>query len=183
MPDADFDEAAWRERLETFREEKEAYLLEDPDSPLTDGAPPINALRWFPLDPDYRVVARYQTAQTEETVTLETSAGPDRKYDRVATFGFTLGGDHHVLTGYRAEGQESLFVPFTDETNGSETPGIGRYLDIDPGDASVGDDVILEFNLAQLPYAAYSDYYASTLPPDENHISTPVRAGERLPER
>lgn len=182
MPEPDLDEAAWRDRLESFRQEKEAFLVDDPESPFAavDDAP--TSLTWFPLDPEYRVLARYQPVQESETVTLESTTGPARKYERVATFGVTIDGDHHVLTGYRYEGQDSIFVPFTDETNGDETPEIGRYLDVDAGDASIGDDVVLEFNLAQLPYAAYSDHYASTKPPENNHVDAAVRAGERYPD-
>lgn len=179
MPEVDFDEDAWRDRMESFRREKEEFLLSNPESPLADIETDFEGLRWFSLDPTYRVIARYQPAQSRETVTLSTTKGPARKYERVATFGFTLAGDHHVLTGYRAEAHETLFVPFTDETNGNETPEAGRYLDVDPGDAEIGDDVIIEFNLAQVPYAAYSDHYASTVPPEENHVSAAIRAGER----
>ena len=181
MPEADFDEDAWRDRLESFRREKESYLLTDPESPLADDADTIEGLQWYPLDPDYRVVARFQPVQSPETVTLSTTKGPSRKYDRVATFGFTLGGDHHVLTGYQTETEETLFVPFTDETNGNGSPRVGRYLDVDPGDAGIGDDVVLEFNLAQAPFTAYSEHYASTVPPEENHVSVEIRAGERTP--
>lgn len=181
MPETDLDEDAWRDRMESFRRQKETFLLSDPDSPLADVPIDFDDLRWFSLDPDYRIVARYQPAQTRETETLATTKGPARKYERVATFGFTLDGDHHVLTGYQAEGEESLFVPFTDETNGNESPEVGRYLDVDPGDADIGDEVVLEFNLAQVPYAGYSDHYASTVPPEENHVPAAIRAGERTP--
>lgn len=181
MAEPDLDEDDWRDRIESFRREKEAFLFTDPGSPLSDVPTRFDELEWFPLDLDYRVVARFQPAQTRETETLSSTKGPERKYERVATFGFTLDGDHHVLTGYQVEGEDTLFVPFTDETNGNETPEFGRYLDVDPGDADIGDDVVLEFNLAQVPYAAYSDHYASTVPSDENHVPTAIRAGERTP--
>lgn len=181
MPEADLDEDAWRARLTTFRREKERALLDAPDSPLADADLDVDALAWFPLDPTFRVVARYQPVQTPAEVTLPSTTGPAREYHRTATFGFTLGGEHHVLTGYQHESQQSLFVPFTDETNGDETPPIGRYLDVDPGDADIGDDVVLEFNLANLPFAAYSERYGSTIPPDENRLTVEVRAGERTP--
>lgn len=183
MAETSFDEAAWRERMENFRREKEAFLLESPDSPITDVADDLPALAWFPLEPSFRVVSRYQPATTREEVSLATTSGPDRSYERVATFGFTLDDAHHVLTGYRAPGQATIFVPFADGTAGASTPETGRYLDVDPRDAGVGDDVVLEFNLAQLPFAAYSDRYASTLPPRENRLDVAVAAGERSPER
>lgn len=183
MAEPDFDEAAWRERVSAFRREKEDYLLRSADSPLADVDHDVASLSWFPLDPSFRVIARYQPARDPESVALSTTKGPDRPYDRVATFGFTVIGDHHVLTGYRATGTETVFVPFSDGTNGERTPSIGRYLDVDPGDADTGDEVVLDFNLAQVPYAAYTSTYASTLPPDENHVRAPIQAGEREPDR
>lgn len=180
MPESDFDEVAWRERLEAFRREKATHLLEGANSPIADVTGTFE-LSWFPLDPAYRVVARYQPVETVETVALASTTGPDRSFERRATFGFTLRGGHHVLTGYRAEGQSTLFVPFTDETAGEETPAVGRYLDVDPGEAGMGDDVVLEFNLAQVPFAAYSERYVSVVPPARNHVSAAIRAGEREP--
>lgn len=181
MAEPDLDEESWRDRIASFRREKEVFLLSNQESPLSDVPTRFDELAWFPLDLEYRVVARFQPAQSRETETLSSTKGPARKYERVATFGFTIDGDHHVLTGYQVEGEDTLFVPFTDETNGNETPEFGRYLDVDTGDAGTGDDVVLEFNLAQVPYAAYSDEYTSTVPPDENHVSVAIRAGERTP--
>lgn len=181
MTETDLDEDAWRDRMESFRREKEAFLLSDPDSPLSDVPTRFDKLEWFSLDLEYRIVARFQPVQSRERETISSTKGPARKYERVATFGFTLDGDHHVLNGYQVEGEDTLFVPFTDETNGNETPEFGRYLDVDPGEAEIGDDVVLEFNLAQVPYAAYSDHYASTVPPEENHVAAAIRAGERTP--
>lgn len=182
MHEPDFDADAWRERLTSFRRKKEAALFDDPNTPLGDVATAFDGIAYYDLDPAFRVVARYQPVQTTEEVALPSTRGPDRKYERVATFGFTLDGNHNVLTGYRVEGQDTIFVPFTDETTGDETPETGRYLDVDPGDADVGDDVVLEFNLAQLPFAAYSDDYASTKPPEDNHVPAAIRAGERRPQ-
>lgn len=181
MPESDLDVDAWRDRLTSFRHEKEAALLDDPNTPLGDPDTAPDGITFYDLDPSFRVVARYQPVQTTEEVALSSTRGPDRKYERAATFGFTLDDDHHVLTGYRAEGQDTIFVPFTDETTGIETPETGRYLDVDPGDAGVGDNVALEFNLAQLPFAAYSENYASTVPPEDNHVPVAIRAGERQP--
>lgn len=181
MPEAAFDEDAWRDRLETYRREKAVLLLERPDSPLGTATEEIEALEWYPLDPRFRVVSRFQPVHAVEEVSLSRTKGPDRTYERVATFGFTLSSGNHVLTGYRATGQETTFVPFTDETTGDDTPATGRYLDVDTGEADAGDEVVLEFNLAQLPFAAYSDRFASTLPPEENHVGVEIQAGEKRP--
>lgn len=181
--DDDFDEAAWRERVIDHREEKDEFLATHDQSPIPpDDRATFDSLDYFDVDAEYRVVARYSEAEDAEPVELETTQGPPATYQRVAVLGFTLDGDHHTLEAYRVEGEDTLFVPFTDATNGGETYHRGRYLDVDPGDAETGDDVVLDFNLAYNPFCAYSDNFACALPPAENDLPVAVRAGERATE-
>lgn len=177
----DFDEAPWRDRLQSHRVEKDEFLATHDQSPIPPsdrGA--FDGLDYFDLDPDYRVVARYSDARSR-TEKLESTRGPPAEYERAAVLGFSLEGDHHTLAAYQVEGAETLFVPFADETNGEETYHRGRYLDVDVDvdDAETGDDVVLDFNLAYNPFCAYSDNFACALPPRENHLDVPVRAGEK----
>jgi uncharacterized protein (DUF1684 family) len=175
-----FDEGAWRDRVRRHRAEKDTFLADHDHSPIPpEDRESFDGLNYYDIDPDCRVVARFSRADTPETVELDTSRGPSAEYDRVAVFGFDLHGDHHTLDAFRVEGEETLFVPFADETNGEETYHWGRYLDVDVEDADTGDDITLDFNLAYNPFCAYSDNFACALPPTENRLSVPVRAGER----
>lgn len=179
--DPDFDEHAWRERLRDHRAEKDEFLASHPQSPIPPGErEDFSGLRYFDLDPEYRVVARFERAHSPETVDLESTRGPAQPYDRVGVFGFELGGDHHTLVAFRVAGTESLFVPFADETSGDETYKRGRYLDVDAVDAEGRDSVVLDFNLAYSPFCAYDDNFSCAVPPTENDLETPVRAGERI---
>ena len=79
-----------------------------------------------------------------------------------------------------------VFLPFRDDTSGSETFGGGRYLldtikGADLGRASDGR-VILDFNFAYNPSCAYSDQWTCPLAPRENTLPSPVRGGERSRE-
>lgn len=182
MPESDFDEAAWRERVEEFREEKDEFFADHPQSPIPpEQREAFEGLNYYDLDPDYRVLARLQWVETPETVALQMTKGEAAGYERVATLGFTLHGDHHVLDGFRAEGMESLFVPFADETNGDTTYDIGRYLELDVTEeaADTGDEVVLDFNVAYAPFCAYSETYACPLPPERNHLDVRIEAGEK----
>lgn len=181
MPDDDFDEAAWRERIRAHREAKDRHFASAADSPIPgDEREEFDGLSYFPLDPDVRVVARVAFAAEPEPVALPATRGPAVEYERAATVGFRLGGDHHVLTAVRAAGQSDLLVPFTDATNGSETAAIGRYVSLDAADVADGDPVVLDFNLAYHPFSVYDGGYVAALPPEGNELSLPVRAGERL---
>lgn len=178
--EAAFDEAAWRERVREHRAEKDEFFAEHPQSPIPpEDREAFDGLAYFEPDPDYRVVARFGRAQTPEPVSLETTQGPPAEYDRVGVLGFTLDGEHRTLEAFRVEGEDSLFVPFADETNGDETYHRGRYLDVDAADAEQGDDVVVDFNLAYNPFCAYGDQFSCALPPAENRLDTAVRAGEQ----
>ncbi|GEM_PF-4840264 len=74
------------------------------------------------------------------------------------------------------QNDSSLFLPFYDRTNGTETYGGGRYLELPYAEGPI----TVDFNYATHPYCAYSDRYSCMLPPSENQIPVAVRAGERL---
>ncbi len=77
---------------------------------------------------------------------------------------------------YQDARQGHLFLPFTDSTSGTDTYGTGRYLDpvlLEDGRVSV------DLNYAYNPYCAYNDHWSCPIPPAENHLSVPIRAGEK----
>ena len=67
-----------------------------------------------------------------------------------------------------------LFLHFTDKTNGSETYGGGRFLDLRIPE---GNTLVLDFNKAYNPYCAYNNGYSCPIPPKENKLKVAVRAG------
>lgn len=70
----------------------------------------------------------------------------------------------------------SLFIPFRDQTSGQETYGSGRYIDLAENTSGI---YTLDFNRAYNPYCAYNDTYSCPLPPAENTLAVPIRAGEK----
>jgi uncharacterized protein (DUF1684 family) len=75
-------------------------------------------------------------------------------------------------------GDKQLFVPFTDPTNGEQTYGAGRYIDV-PLPPAESNEVELDFNQAYNPYCAYNHDYSCPLPLAENRLTVPVVAGEQ----
>ena len=70
--------------------------------------------------------------------------------------------------------EDYLFLPFLDNTNGEESYGGGRYIDMRIPD---GDTIIVDFNSAYNPYCAYNEKYSCPIVPRENYLDTEVRAG------
>jgi uncharacterized protein (DUF1684 family) len=110
---------------------------------------------------------------------VQTSDGRVRDGRRVGTLTFSIAGVEQQLVGLRLAGSEdgSLFVPFKDATNGPESYGAGRYLDLAAQDDGTYD---LDFNLAYAPFCAYSPSYSCPLPPAENWLTVRIEAGERI---
>ena len=101
---------------------------------------------------------------------------------------FVLDGESQTLAIYQSlklltmpQYKDYLFIPFKDETNGRETYGGGRYLDIRMGAIKSGK-VSLDFNKAYNPYCAFASAggYSCPVPPRENHLKVAVKAGEMV---
>jgi len=83
-------------------------------------------------------------------------------------------GEEASLTVYSNE--YGFFIPFVDSQAGKVTYGAGRYLDPELKEDGM---LILDFNLAYNPYCAYNELYSCPIPPAENRLSVPIKAGEK----
>lgn len=177
-------------RLETLRHKKEVlearhdkdrFFKTSRNSPLLDQQQwKFTALSYFPVDMAYRVTARYQSLAKPLEFKIRTSTGHERLYRTVGRLDFTLSDKPLTLFAYQEQGEEApvgdaLFIPFTDLTSGTESYGGGRYLDVEK---PTGESVALDFNLAYNPYCAYNHNFSCPIPPAENHLDVPIRAGE-----
>ncbi len=73
---------------------------------------------------------------------------------------------------------ETYLLPFNDLTNGQETYGGGRYINIDRKSVN-GGKITIDFNEAHNFYCAYNFNYICPIPPAENSIQTKISAGEK----
>jgi len=140
---------------------------------------------YFDYDPDARVAAEVQVAEPERyDIATSGEEGGSYAFTRFGVAGFELVGLELELECYWLEGYGGgLFVPFRDQTAGTETYGAGRYvLDTAKG-ADLGTDpegrLILDFNFAYNPSCAYDPRWVCPLSPPANRLEVPVRAGER----
>lgn len=178
-------EAEYIRSSETLRREKDHYLKEAPDSPIPHRLRhDFQGLAYFPVEPKYRVRAKFVRDPNPQRVILATSKGIPREMMRAGVLGFQIDGKDQRLAAFKAvptaghhHEDASLFVPFRDATSGKETYGACRYLDIEE---MRGDDYVLDFNVAYNPYCAYSDDYVCPFPPRENWLDVGIRAGEKI---
>ena len=78
-----------------------------------------------------------------------------------------VGVDEHEL--------HHLQQPFREATSGKQVYGAGPCLDIAP---SQEGQLHIDVNLAYDPYRAYTHAFSCPLPPPENWLRAPIRAGE-----
>lgn len=164
------------EALRAFRAEKDHFFREHPQSPLPAGQREgFSGLRYYDPDPALDLLLQPEPVDPPEIVEMTTSTGETAPYARWATVSFEVDGQPAQLTLYRAPSGE-LFLPFQDANAGGETYGAGRYLEPEELPQAA---VHIDFNYAYNPFCAYSDEWSCPLPPPENRLRVPIRAGEK----
>ncbi len=164
----------FRELLDQ-RADKDSFFRQSPQSPIPRAERGrFDGLAYYEPTPDLVFTVPVDVVDPEP-VQVGTTTGEERTYHKVATATVAVEEADVTLSLY-STGHPGLFLPFRDATSGSETYGAGRYLDVEPnGDGTV----TLDFNYAYAPFCAYSDAYSCPLPPYDNWLEVPIRAGER----
>lgn len=160
-----------------YRRAKDEYFGTDPHSPLDphqrEG---FEGLNYYDENPALAIRVEPEVFDQPELVEMQTSTGSTARYLRWARVNFEVSGQPAALTVYRNPGTEDMFLPLRDATSGSETYGAGRYLDVQE---LPDGTLLLDFNYAYNPYCAYNDAWTCPLPPPENRLNVPIRAGEK----
>jgi uncharacterized protein (DUF1684 family) len=169
--------------LSRFRAEIDDFMEYDLQSPLTgEQQESFSGLSYY--DEEERFVVEVEVerfAEDEPLVEMQTSTGDTQKYRRWGRFSFEVEDKTATLVVYSELYADDFFLPFKDATNGRETYGAGRYLDSHrPGISRLGGNRLeIDFNYAYNPYCAYNERYSCPLPPAENWLRVPIRAGEK----
>ena len=162
--------------LDDFREEKDAFFKSHPQSPLTrEQKRAFTGLNYFPENPELRLQVAVEPLETKEAIQMQTSTGDVQTYQKYGRFKFTAEGQEAELTVYASE--SGFFLPFADALAGTETYGAGRYLE---PEVLEGEKFLVDFNLAYNPYCAYNQNWSCPVPPKENRLKVPIRAGEKV---
>lgn len=136
----------------------------------------LEHIETYPINPQWRVSATLEPYDPPRKILIENILGMKTEEPCPGKLVFELGGQTHTLDAV-AEGDE-LFIIFSDQTNGRETYGAGRYLyTTKPG---ADGTVVLDFNKAYNPPCAYTAFATCPLPPSQNRLPLAVTAGEKF---
>ena len=140
----------------------------------------FRGLLYYPINPELRFRAKLNRYASPKQIRLGTNTGEIRSGLRYGYFDFEVENRTCRLNVYKLEDSPdrgaSLFLPFRDATSGKETYGAGRYIDLQENTSGIYD---LDFNLAYNPFCAYNNEFSCPLPPAENILEVPIRAGEK----
>ena len=176
-------QSTFADSIANYREKYLEEFQSAPNSPLKKSD--LKHLQFFQADASFRVTASFQLTPEEKPFGIPTSSGAVKQYTKYGTATFVINERTFTLTIYQSEMLKNvpeyldyLFLPFADLTNGEETYGGGRYIDLRLGDIKESR-LVIDFNKAYNPYCAYSSGYSCPIPPEENHLELEVIAGEK----
>lgn len=165
-----------------FQKELNAQYKDASRSPLKESdRKEFEGLEFFKYDSTFVVEAIFTRTDNELPFKMKTTTDRLPEYVKYGVLQFSLNNDMFQLSIYQNQDKikeepnyDSLFLPFTDETNGMESYGGGRYIDLS---IPKGNKLIIDFNSAYNPYCAYNDKYSCPIVPRENYLKTRIEAG------
>ncbi len=141
----------------------------------------FEGLPFYPIDSTFIVLAQFKRTPNSEPFEMQTTTDRLPVYEKYGEAYFSINGKEFVLNiyqGHKTREMEAyknhLFLPFTDETNGNETYGGGRFIDLLIPE---NDQLMIDFNQAYNPLCAYNHNYSCPIPPKENFLSIKIEAG------
>tara|TARA_B100000780_G_scaffold9578_1_gene6747 strand:- start:706 stop:1338 length:633 start_codon:yes stop_codon:yes gene_type:complete len=171
------DVRIWKKEMnKSFKSKKESPLK------LKDRRK-FRKLPFFCIDKNFAIKCLWERNSDSSWFEMLTTTERKPIYRKYATLYFMIEGKKFRLTAFqpkklsKKEGfQDYLFVPFGDNSNGDETYGGGRFVEIRMN-SSDEKFLLLDFNKSYNPYCAYSERYSCPKIPLENILDTRINAG------
>jgi len=159
------------------REDKLGVRIKDNDSAARRE---FSGLKWYPVDPSWRVTAEYTPFVKPHTVTFDTAAGVKEQDQIPGYITFQRGGKEYRLEPV-VDDNELWFV-MRDQTSGKTTYGASRFLyaPLPKNGLKQAGTVEIDFNKAENPPCVFTDFATCPLPPPQNRLPLAVTAGEQM---
>jgi len=148
--------------------------VKDPDSERRKN---FKGIDYFPVDPKYRVEARFEPYNPPKHIPMPNVSGITTDEVAPGALVFTLDGKEFRIDPILEQGTKDYFIIIKDATSGHETYGAARYLYASPPDAS--GKTVVDFNKAYNPPCAFTPYATCPLPPPQNRLPIRIEAGEK----
>lgn len=142
----------------------------------TQNEPRLNfhGLKWYPVSPKFRVTARFEPFPKPKEVLIPNVLGSTFKMKSPGILHLQLNGKPYSLMP--VEEGDHLFIIFKDLTGKTDTYGAGRFL---YAARPLNGKVELDFNKAENPPCAFTEFATCPLPPPQNRLNVAIPAGEK----
>ena len=159
------------------REDKFGVRVKDNDSAARRE---FSGLRWYPVDPSWRIQAKYMPWDKPHAVTFETTVGVKERDESPGYVSFQRNGKQYTMEPV-VDGKYLWFV-MRDATSGKTTYAASRFLYAElPKDGVRKNGVVeIDFNRAENPPCVFTDFATCPLPPPSNRLALAVTAGEQM---
>ena len=137
----------------------------------------LKGLNWMPLDAKWRIGARFVAHPANQPrIKIQNVLGDTIEMKNPGAVVFSVDGKEYSLEAMlESDDARELFFIFKDGTSNKTTYGAGRYLYTPlPKDGRVD----LDFNKAENPPCAFTEFATCPLPPAKNRLTLSVTAGE-----
>jgi uncharacterized protein (DUF1684 family) len=142
---------------------------------------PYAGIESWPIDPTWKVEAKLVGHAEPRTIDLDFEGATGAVADSFVSPGVVVferaNVEHRLEAVYEDSSRRRLFLLFRDATAGTESYGLGRFVYASLPDAH--GRLFVDFNLALLPGCAFTTFATCPIPPRENRLTIPIRAGER----
>ena len=177
--DANYDRLATG-RVKFFiikREDKFGVRIKDNDSATRRE---FSGLKWYPVDPSWRVTAKYIPFDKPHTLTFHTAVGVKEQDESPGYVTFQRAGKEYRLEPVVDD--TDLWFVMRDQTSGKTTYGASRFLyaEMPKGGVKQAGTVEIDFNRAENPPCVFTDFATCPLPPPQNRLALAVTAGEQM---
>ncbi len=173
---------SYEQKIHEFQKELNMEFLDSEESPLSKkerkkflGHP------FFTINEKYRVEAKFVRTNNSLPFQMKTTTDRLPTYEKYGEAIFEIDGKTLKLNIYQSlrlrkteKYKNYLFLPFTDLTNGDETYGGGRYVDLQ---IPTGETIVIDFNKSYNPSCAYNHSFSCPIPPKENDLDIRIIAG------
>jgi uncharacterized protein len=132
---------------------------------------------FYPADLKWRLDAQFEPYNPPKPMPITNVLGMESSEASPGAVKFEVNGKEYRLDAITEKDEPRLFMIIADMTSGKDTYPAGRYLYVDPPDAS--GHMIIDFNKAYSPPCAFTKFATCPLPPRQNRLPFGIEAGEK----